>query len=116
MSTYRQFFYDVPSINSQSGSAYSASISDRDGIILMTSSLANQVHIASGGFNTSLYDFPIGSEFTVIQSGSGTTTITSGSRVVVRSNASDLSVNSQYTGVTCIKTGIDHWMVIGNIG
>lgn len=116
MSTYRQFFYDVPYINSQSGSVYTASLSDRNNVIIMTSSLANQVHIASGGYSSTLYDFPIGSEFTIIQSGSGTTTITSGSRVVVRSNAADLSINSQYTGVTCIKTGVDHWMILGNIG
>jgi hypothetical protein len=116
MSTFRQLFSDVNVFTSQSLTAYSMSITDKDNVVNMTSDSPNQFHIANESYGPANANFPIGSEVTVIRVGSGLTTFTTGSGVILHSKQDLAQIANQYTGVTLLKTASNEWYVIGNVG
>jgi hypothetical protein len=64
--------------------------------------------------------FPIGSVINVVQIGAGKTTIkavTSGTTTIVSTGATSTAPNlrARYSAASCIKTGTDTWLVIGDI-
>jgi hypothetical protein len=116
MSTFRQLFSDVNVFTSQSVTAYSMSITDKDNVVNMTSNSANEFHIANENYSPANANFPIGSELTVIRVGQGITTFTSGSGVILNSKLNLNQISNQYTGVTLLKTASNEWYIIGNVG
>jgi hypothetical protein len=116
MSTFRQLFSDVNVFTSQSVTAYSMSITDKDNVVNMTSNSANEFHIANESYGPANANFPIGSELTVIRVGQGITTFTSGSGVTLNSKLNLNQISNQYTGVTLLKTASNEWYIIGNVG
>jgi hypothetical protein len=64
--------------------------------------------------------FPIGSVINVVQQGAGATTIeavTPGTTTVVSTGATAASpqLRAQYSAASCIKTGTDTWLVVGDV-
>lgn len=64
--------------------------------------------------------FPIGSVINVVQWGAGATTIkavTSGTTTIVSTGATaaEPQLRAQYSAASCIKTGTDTWLVVGDI-
>ena len=66
--------------------------------------------------SSSITNFKTGSQFLIIQSGSGQTSITgSGDGVIIRSAGGKLKLSSQFSGATLIKKGDDEWYLFGDI-
>ena len=64
--------------------------------------------------------FPIGSVINVVQIGAGKTTIeavTPGTTTIVSTGATSTApdLRARYSAASCIKTGTDTWLVIGDI-
>jgi hypothetical protein len=116
MSTFRQLFSDVNVFNSQVVTEYSMSITDKDNVIKMNSSVSNSVHIPNESYSPANANFPIGSEVTVIRVGEGLTTFTTGSGVTLYAKEDLAQIANQYTGVTLLKTASNEWYIIGNVG
>lgn len=91
--------------------SYTLVLTDAGKIVETNSASANNVTIP---LNSSVA-FAIGTEITVMQYGTGQTTIVATSGVTLRSNSSYTKVGSQYTGVTLLKVGTNEWYIIGNL-
>lgn len=117
MSNFKEIFYDAADINVQTGTVYTASISDNFNYIAMRSSNPNKIHITNDNFTFGgiAYNFPVGSEINLIQSGSGKTTIEPGPGVVIDSSQGRLSISNQGAGATLIKFGSNQWKLIGSL-
>jgi hypothetical protein len=59
--------------------------------------------------------FPIGTEITIIQQGTGQTTIAAAGGVTLRSAGGLLNLANQYSAATLVKRGTDEWYVIGDL-
>ena len=62
--------------------------------------------------------FPIGSVINVVQIGAGTTTIkavSSGTTTISSTKGIDPDLRAQFSSASCIKTGTDTWLVIGDL-
>jgi hypothetical protein len=92
-------------------SSYTLVLSDAGKIVETNSSSANTITIP---LNSSVA-FAIGTEITIMQYGSGQTTINVASGVTLRSNLSYTKIGGQYTGVTLLKVGTNEWYIIGNL-
>ena len=104
------------SINSQTGTTYTAALTDEYQVLVtMSNAAANSFKIPT---NASVA-FPVGTVLTVLQLGAGATTIsavTSGTTTVTSAGAVSASpVLAQYKSAACIKTGTDTWVVVGAI-
>jgi len=108
--------YLIYSVNSQTGTSYTSVLSDATGIVLMNNSSANTFNIPT---NASVA-YAVGASLTVIQTGTGTTTIqavTSGTTTIA-SNATTSTaprLRAQYSSATIIKVATDTWYVVGDI-
>ena len=86
-------------------------LSDADKVIEMNVGTANNLVIPT---NTA-YAFPVGTQITVIQIGSGQTTFSPASGVTVRSASSKVKLSGQYSGATLIKKATNEWYLFGDI-
>lgn len=59
---------------------------------------------------------PIGSEIVITQYGAGVVTFVAGTGATVNSANGNLSIASQYGGVTCKKMSANTWLIIGSLG
>lgn len=106
----------VLAINSQYGSTYTAILNDGNAFITMSNAGANTFLIPTGNS----VGYPIGTSLTVMQVGSGQTTIQAASIGVttILSNASTPSspkLRTAFSSATLIKAGSDLWYVAGDI-
>lgn len=103
------------STNSQTGTSYNLLLSDQGYIVEMSNSSANSVTIPP---NSSVA-FPIGTQVTVIQTGTGQTSITSGAGVTInctpQSVANTATLRAQWSSVQLIKRATNTWIVIGDL-
>jgi hypothetical protein len=83
---------------------------DKGKMIQMNSSSANSLIFP----NDSSVNFPIGSQVSVIQTGTGQTTISPDTGVIV-SGTPGLKLRSQWSGVTIIKNDENSWLAIGDL-
>jgi hypothetical protein len=97
-------------INSQSAS-YELSLEDHGRVIPINNSSANNLTVPP---NSSVA-FPIGSTVSIIQLGSGQTTIVPGSGVTIRSENSKLKTKAQYALTGLLKIATDEWVAFGNL-
>ena len=104
-----------PSTNAQTGSTYTLVLSDAGKYVEMNNSSSN---ILTVPLNASVA-FPIGSEITIIQTGTGSTTITPAVGVTVNyyslTSAATRIIKSQWSAATLIKRNTDTWVLIGNL-
>ncbi len=89
---------------------------NRNKLVRMNVASANDLQIPTNA-NVA---FPIGSVINVVQQGAGATTIkavTSGTTTIVSTGgtAAEPQLRAQYSAASCIKTGTDTWLVVGDI-
>jgi len=58
---------------------------------------------------------PIGTQIDIFNSSSETVTLAAGTNVTILSESSFLSLATQYTGATLIKTNIHEWLLVGKL-
>jgi len=97
--------------NSQTGTAYTLVIGDRDKLVEMDNASANTLTIPP---NSSV-PFPIGTQILIVQKGSGKTTISGDTGVNVYSEDSRVKTVGQYAMATLIKCASDTWYLGGNL-
>lgn len=97
------------STNSQTAS-YTLVLSDKRKIVEMNVGSANTLTVPPN----SSAAFPIGSQITILQVGSGQTTIVAGSGVTVNATPG-LKLRAQWSSVTLIKRGTNTWVALGDL-
>lgn len=96
----------VQALNSQSGSTYTAVLSDAGQNIDMTSSSPNQVTIP---INT----FPLNTLLTITMAGTGITTLVPASGVTfVKPATGSYSISEQYRSALAYQTSLNTWRVV----
>jgi hypothetical protein len=96
---------------SRKTASYTLVLGDKDKVIEMNVASANTLTIPT---NASVA-FPIGTEISIMQYGSGQTTIAQPGGVTIRSKAGYLKIADQYTGVTLVKVATNEWYLVGNL-
>lgn len=91
--------------------SYTLVLSDADKLVEMNVGGANNLTIP---LNSSVA-FATGTQILLAQYGAGQTTIVPTSGVTIRSNASKVKLNAQYSGATLIKIASDEWYLFGDI-
>jgi hypothetical protein len=99
-------------INAQTGTSYTAALTDATGIVTMTNASANTFTVPP---NSSVA-FPIGAQLLVQQGGVGTTTVAAGAGVTIHIYGGSLPLAGQYAIAQIIKTGTDTWIAEGAFG
>ena len=93
-------------------SNYTLVLSDTSRMVEMTSSAACTVTVPS----SSVANFPIGSQITVVGNGTGQVTFNSGSvNVLLRSAGARYRLTQQYSVATLTKRGTDEWYLFGDL-
>ena len=94
---------------------YTAVLADNQNkVVTMNKATANDFLIPTNA-NVA---FPIGSVINVVQIGAGKTTIeavTPGTTTISSTAGADPDLRAQFSAASCIKTGTDTWLVIGDI-
>lgn len=96
---------------STKASSYTLGVTDRGKIIEMNSSSANNLTIPTNA-NAA---FPIGTQITIVQLGTGQTTIAAAAGVTIRSLAGALKIAAQYGAASIVKRGTDEWVAFGSL-
>lgn len=97
--------------NAQSGTTYTLALTDAGDVVTLTNGSAITVTVP---LNSSVA-FPIGSQITLAQTGAGKVTVTGAAGVTVYSADSFLSLRTQYSSGTLIKTATNTWLLIGDL-
>jgi len=101
----------IVALNAQSGTAYTAALTDVGKLVNFTSSSAVVFTIPASG----TVAFAVGDQINVYQSGSGQVTITPAATVTIRSSGAKLKTKDQYSVATCVKIATDEWIALGNL-
>lgn len=96
-------------LSSQSAS-YTLDLSDVGKVVEMLNASANTLTVPPN----SSTPFPIGTQITILQTGSGQTTLTPGSGVTVNATPG-LKLRAQWSSTTLIKRDTDTWVAIGDL-
>jgi hypothetical protein len=98
-------------INAQTGTTYTAVLTDDGKLVTMSNASANTITIPPN----SGVAFGIGTQINIAQLGAGATTIVAGSGVTLNSAGAKLKLDAQYAVATCVKTDTNTWFVVGNL-
>ena len=98
------------SINSSSASYYSLVLSDANKLVELTSSSFNDLGIPT---NSSVA-FPIGTQITILQVGTGQVGLSPASGVTLNATPG-VYTRAQWSSVTLIKRDTDTWVAIGDL-
>ena len=101
----------IIAINAQTGTTYTAVLTDDGKLITMSNASANTITIPPN----SGVAFGIGTQINIAQLGAGATTIVAGSGVTLNSAGAKLKLDAQYAVATCVKTDTNTWFVVGNL-
>lgn len=100
------------SINAQTGTTYTAAISDANNVITMDNAAANTVTIPPN----SAVSFPVGCALEIWQAGAGQTTIAAGIGVTILHHAGlTLKLKGQHSGASLRKVAVDTWRLVGDM-
>ena len=101
----------IVAINTQSGTAITAALTDVGKLINFTSGTAVAFTIPA----ESSVAFAVGDQINIYQGGSANATITPAATVTIRSSGAKLTTNDQFSVATCIKIDTDEWIALGNL-
>lgn len=101
----------IVAINAQTGTTYTAVLTDDGKLITMSNASANTFTVPP---NSSVA-FGIGTQLNIAQLGAGNTSIVAGAGVTLNSDGAKLKLNAQYAVATCVKTDTNTWFVVGNL-
>ena len=96
-------------INAQTGTTYTLALSDAGKLVTLSNTSAIAVTVP---LNSSVA-FPTGTQVNLAQTNTGRVTVAGDSGVTVNS-ALGLKARTQYSILTCIKTGTDTWLLTGD--
>jgi hypothetical protein len=103
-------------LNAQTGTTYTFVLTDNGKLVTASNAAAQTYSIPT---NASVA-FPTGTQINIVQLGAGQVTInavTSGTTTIssTGTTATAPKLRAQYSAATCIKTGTDTWVVVGDI-
>ena len=101
----------IVALNTQSGTAYTASLTDVGKLINFTSNSSIVFTIPA----STAVAFAVGDQINIYQGGSATATITPAATVTIRSSGAKLKTNDQFSVATCIKIDTNEWIAVGNL-
>ena len=101
----------IVALNTQSGTAYTAALTDVGKLISFTSSSSIVFTLPANA----TVAFAVGDQINIYQAGTATATITPAATVTVRSSGSKLKTNDQFSVATCIKIDTNEWIALGNL-
>lgn len=102
--------FNQVALNTQTGTTYTLAITDQGGAVTMANAAASTLTIPPNG----TVAFPVGTVVVVAQLGAGQVTLVAGSGVTVNATPG-LKLRTQFSGATCIKTGTNTWLAIGDL-
>jgi hypothetical protein len=98
--------------NINSGSTYTLQLSDANNVVVeMTSTTSNTITVPPSGTT----NFANGVQISVVQNGTGQTSILAGAGVTILSAGGALKLRAQYSFATLIKKSGDTWYLSGDI-
>ena len=101
----------IVALNTQSGTAITAALTDVGKLISFTSGTAVAFTIPANA----TVAFSVGDQINIYQAGTATVTITPAATVTVRSSGAKLKTNDQFSVATCIKIDTNEWIALGNL-
>ena len=101
----------IVALNTQSGTAYTAALTDVGKLINFTSGTAVAFTIPADA----TVAFSVGDQINIYQAGTANVTITPAATVTVRSAGSKLKTDTQFAVATCIKIDTNEWIALGNL-
>ena len=101
----------IVALNTQSGTAYTAALTDVGKLINFTSGTAVAFTIPANA----TVAFAVGDQINIYQGGTANVTITPAATVTVRSAGSKLKTDTQFAVATCIKIDTNEWIALGNL-
>lgn len=101
----------IVALNTQSGTAVTAALTDVGKLISFTSGTAVAFTIPANA----TVAFAVGDQINIYQAGTATVTITPAATVTVRSSGAKLKTNGQFSVATCIKIDTNEWLALGNL-
>ena len=101
----------IVALNTQSGTAITAALTDVGKLINFTSGTAVVFTIPAA----TAVAFAVGDQINIYQGGSATVTITPAATVTVRSSGGKLKTNDQFSVATCLKIDTNEWIALGNL-
>jgi hypothetical protein len=107
-STEREFASSTLITNAQ-GASYTLVLADKDKVVEMGVGSGNTLTVPPNDVA-----FPIGTQITVIQTGSGQTTLTPGAGVTINGTPG-LKTRTQWSAVTLIKRATNTWIATGDL-
>lgn len=96
-------------INAQTGTSYTLALTDAGKLVTLSNSSAISLEIP---LNSSVA-FPTGTQVNLAQIGGGRVTVAGAAGVTVNS-ALGLKTRTQYSVLTCVKTGTNTWLLTGD--
>jgi hypothetical protein len=105
----------VLALNAQSGTTYTAALSDSVNTLVTTS---NTSAITITIPPNSSVPFPVGSVLNITQLGTGQITVVGGAGVTVVSTGATTSqpkTRARYSGLSAIETSNDNWLILGDV-
>jgi hypothetical protein len=97
-------------LNNQTGTTYTLAASDAGDLVTLTNAAAITLTVPT---NASV-PFAIGTQITLTQSGAGKVTVAGAVGVTVNSADGYLSLRTQWSSATIIKTATNSWILIGD--
>jgi hypothetical protein len=101
----------IVALNTQSGTAYTAALTDVGKLITFTSNSSIVFTVPAA----TAVAFAVGDQINIYQGGSANATITPAATVTVRSSGGKLITNGQFAIATCIKIDTNEWVAVGNL-
>lgn len=96
--------------NAQSGTSYTAALADVGKLVEMDNGSSNTLTIPLNSTTA----FPVGSQFVVVQTGSGQTTIAGAVGVTINATPG-LKLRAQWSSATIVKRSTDTWVAFGDL-
>jgi hypothetical protein len=97
------------SVNAQTGTSYTAVLTDDHKIITMSNAAANTLTVPT---NASVA-FPVGAKLSIWMAGAGVTTITGDTGVTINGVSAGSGDLAQYGACSIVKTATDTWLAVG---
>jgi hypothetical protein len=103
----------VPSrtaINAQTGTSYTAALTDRDSLVELNNAAAITLTIPTNATAA----FPVGTSIDILQTGAGQVTVAGAAGVTVNATPG-LKLRAQWSSATLFKRATDTWVVMGDL-
>lgn len=97
------------SVNAQTGTTYTAVLTDDHKIITMSNAAANTLTVPT---NASVA-FPVGAKLSIWMAGAGVTTVTGDTGVTINGVSAGSGDLAQYGACSIVKTATDTWLAVG---